>query len=172
MVILRSIADIARSEGENLTTIDAQLACIEVFALGGEKESDDATESAYFAVRAALAAAVADAAKHFGAKGGVKAGAPAIVRLIARVASRFGLIVTQKTAAQAVPIVGGVGGAAINVLFIKHFQDMAGGHFTVRRLERRYGSEVVRRMYESLLNRAGDPAGSNPWDSAATRNSA
>lgn len=161
MVMLRSIADIARSEGENLADIDVQLACIEVFALGGRKESDDAIESAYFAVRAALAAAVADAAKHFGARGGVKAGAPVIVRLIARVGSRFGIIVTQKAAAQAVPIVGGVGGATVNVLFMKHFQDMAGGHFTVRRLERRYGSAVVRRMYDSLLSRAGDPIDSN-----------
>ena len=45
---------------------------------------------------------------------------------------------------------GGAGGATVNVLFMKHFQDMAGGHFTVRRLERQYGSEMVRRAYERL----------------------
>jgi hypothetical protein len=150
MVMLRSIADIGRSEGENLATIDAKLACIEVFALGGRTGSDDATESAYFTVRAALAKAMADAAKHFAARGGAKAGAPAVARLIAQVANRFGVIVTQKAAAQAVPVVGGAGGATVNVLFMKHFQDMAGGHFTVRRLERQYGSEVVRRAYERL----------------------
>lgn len=150
MVMLRSIADIGRSEGEHLATIDAQLACIEVFALGGRTGSDDATESAYFAVRAALAKALADAAKHFAARGGVKAGAPTVARFIAQVASRFGVVVTQKAAAQAVPLVGGAGGATVNVLFMKHFQDMAGGHFTVRRLERQYGSEMVRRAYERL----------------------
>jgi hypothetical protein len=150
MVMLRSIADIGRSEGENLAAVDAKLACIEVFALGGRTGSDDAAESAYFTVRAALARAVADAAKHFAARGGVKAGAPAVARLIAQVASRFGVTVTQKAVAQAVPVVGGAGGATVNVLFMKHFQDMAAGHFTVRRLERQYGSETVRRAYEQL----------------------
>jgi len=149
-VMMRSIADIARSEGENLDAIDARLACIEVFALGGRAGTDDATESAYFAVRAALATAVADAAKYFAARGGIKSGAPAVVRLIAQIASRFGGVVTQKVAAQAVPIVGAAGGAALNVLFIGHFQDVARAHFTVRRLERQYGYEVVRRTYERL----------------------
>ena len=150
VVMLRSIADIARSEGENLASVDSQLACIEVFALSGRKQGDDAAESAYFAVRAALATAVADAARHFAARGGVKAGAPAVVRFIAQVASRFGVVVTQKAAAQAVPVIGAAGGAGVNLVFIKHFQDMAGGHFAVRRLERQYGAEMVRRGYERL----------------------
>lgn len=141
MVIFRSIADIARSEG---------LACIEVFALGGRSGTDDATESAYFTVRTALATAVADASKYFAARGGVKSGAPAVARLVAQVANRFGVNVTQKMAAQAVPVIGAAGGATLNVVFIGHFQDMAAGHFTVRRLERQYGAEVVRRTYEQL----------------------
>lgn len=150
IVMLRSIADIARSEGEDLRTTDAQLACIEVFALGGRVSSDDASDSAYFAVRAALAKAVEEAATHFTARGGVRSGAPAVARLIAQVANRFGVNVTQKAAAQAVPVIGAMSGAAVNVLFIKHFQDVAGGHFTVRRLERRYGSDLVRSTYEQV----------------------
>ena len=31
-----------------------------------------------------------------------------------------------------------------------HFQDMARGHFVVRRLERKYGQEEVRRLYEEI----------------------
>lgn len=150
MVMLRSIADIARSEGENLRTTEAKLACIEVFALGGRVSSDDASESAYFAVRTALAKAVEEAAMHFTAGGGVRSGAPVVARLIAQVANRFGVNVTQKAAAQAVPIIGAMSGAAVNVLFIKHFQDVAGGHFTVRRLERQYGSDLVRSTYAQL----------------------
>jgi hypothetical protein len=34
--------------------------------------------------------------------------------------------------------------------FIEHFQDVARGHFIVRRLERTYGKEVVRREYVRL----------------------
>ena len=150
MVMLRSIADIARSEGERLHSIDAKLACISVFALGGPSTADDASDVGYFAIRAALAGAVADAARYFAARGGVRQSAPAIVRLIEQIANRFGATVTQKTAAQAVPVVGAAGGAAVNVLFINHFQDMAWGHFTVRRLERKYGSEVVERTYQEL----------------------
>jgi EcsC family protein len=150
MIMLRSIADIARSEGERLHSIDAKLACIQVFALGGHSGSDDASESGYFAVRAALAGAITEAAKHFAARGGAREGAPAIVRLIAQIASRFGATVTQKAAAQAVPVVGAAGGAAINLLFIKHFQDMAWAHFTIRRLERKCGSELVEHAYRDV----------------------
>ena len=38
IIMLRSIADIARSEDEDFRTIEAQLACLEVFALGGKKK--------------------------------------------------------------------------------------------------------------------------------------
>jgi hypothetical protein len=48
------------------------------------------------------------------------------------------------------PIVGAFGGAAINALFIDHFQDMGRGHFTVRRLERLYGQEEIRGIYDML----------------------
>jgi EcsC protein family len=34
-IMLRSIADIGRSQGEVLSTVQAQIACLEVFALGG-----------------------------------------------------------------------------------------------------------------------------------------
>jgi hypothetical protein len=150
-IMLRSIADIAKSEGENIQHIDTKLACLTVFALGSEKSSsDNAAESGYFAARAAMAAAVSEAATFLAEKGFSKVGAPALVRLIALISSRFGIVVTQKTAAQAVPIVGAAAGALINTLFIGHFQDMARGHFIVRRLEKTYGAEPVRLAYEDM----------------------
>ena len=42
------------------------------------------------------------------------------------------------------------GGAAVNYAFVEHFQEMAQGHFTVRRLERVYGNAVVRTEYGRL----------------------
>ncbi len=149
-IMLRSIADIARSEGEDLKSRESQLACLEVFALGGPSESDDETESGYFGIRAALAAAVSDAAKYATSKGAVKEGAPVLVRLISQIASRFSIPVTEKAAAQAVPVIGAAGGALINTLFIDHFQDTARGHFVVRRLERIYGKSLVRTTYEAI----------------------
>ena len=149
-IMLRSIADIARSEGEDVRLAESRLACFEVFALGGRTSKDDAAESGYFAVRAALAKAVSEAADFITERGFAEEGAPVIVRLISQIAARFGVNVSEKAAAQAVPAVGAVGGALINLAFIDHFQDMARGHFTVRRLERIYGTEVVQSEYHKL----------------------
>lgn len=146
-IMLRSIADIARSEGENIDDMETKAACIEVFALGGPSAGDNSTESGYFAVRAGLARAVSEASRYVAEKGVAQKGSPALVRLIIRVAERFGAQVSEKAAAQAVPVIGAVGGALINTLFIDHFQDMARGHFIVRRLESRYGKELVREAY-------------------------
>lgn len=149
-IMLRSIADIARSEGEDLHDPDARLQCIQVFALGGTSRSDDGAESGYFAARAALARSISEAAAHIAKKGVSQQGAPAIVRLISQIASRFSIVVSEKAAAQAVPVIGAFGGATINTLFIHHFQDMGRGHFIIRRLERLHGQHEVRRFYDAL----------------------
>jgi hypothetical protein len=149
-IMLRSIADIAKSEGENIQHIETRLACLTVFALGGKSESDNAAESGYFAARVAMASAVSEATKYLAEKGMSKAGAPALVRLVSLIASRFGIVVSEKAAAQAVPIIGAASGALINTLFIEHFQNMARGHFIVRRLEKIHGEEPIRKLYQDL----------------------
>jgi hypothetical protein len=83
-------------------------------------------------------------------RGLLKEGAPILLKFITQVAARFGLVVTQKVAAQALPLVGALGGAAVNYAFIEHFQDVARGHFTVRRLERLYGKERIRSEYDLI----------------------
>lgn len=149
-LMLRSIAEIARSEGHSIKSPHVQLACVEVFALGGPARDDDAGESAYFAVRAALAKAVTEAAEHIAARTVASDAAPVLLRLVTKIAARFGVPVTEKVMAQSVPIIGAAGGAMINVLFITHFQDVARGHFAVLRLENKYGPEIVRREYAAL----------------------
>jgi hypothetical protein len=149
-IMLRSIADIARSEGHDISQIQTKLDCLEVFALGGHVEAADAAESAYWVTRAALGKTVADAATYLAQKGVVKESAPVIVRLINELASRFGVMVSEEVAAKAIPIIGAAGGGIINILFIAHFQDMARGHFIVRRLEARHGTERVRSIYEEI----------------------
>lgn len=148
IIMLRSIAEIARSEGEDLSDPEAALSCVQVFALGGRPGSADASESGYFAVRGMLAKSVTQAARFVVERGVVEEGGPILVRFITQVASRFGVVVTQKLAAQAIPLVGALGGATVNYAFIQHFQEVARGHFTVRRLERAYGKEAVRKAYE------------------------
>lgn len=151
-IMLRSIAEIAREEGEVLEAPEARLACLEVFALGGPSSTDDSSEAAYFTVRAALAQAIREAAEHIASRGAAGKGAPVVVRLLTQIASRFGIVISEKTALQAAPIIGAAGGATINVVFIDHFQKMARGHFIVRRLERKYGQAPVRAWYEEMKN--------------------
>ena len=96
------------------------------------------------------AASVTEASKHLAQKGLAKGARPAIVRLVSLVAARFGIVVSEKTAAQLVPVIGAAGGALVNTVFIAHYQDMARGHFMVRRLVRIHGIEPVRVAYEAL----------------------
>ncbi|MEZ4688902.1 MAG: EcsC family protein [Ignavibacteria bacterium] len=57
-IMLRSIADIARSKGFDINDTETKLACLEVFALGGNSKRDDFSDSAYYITRGALAGAV------------------------------------------------------------------------------------------------------------------
>jgi hypothetical protein len=152
-LMLRSIADHALAQGEDLSQVAARLECLTVFAYGSRAEGDDAARSAYFAARAALARAVSQAAEYVAERGIAEAlgekGAPALVQLLARVAQRLGVTVTDKAAAQLVPVAGAIGGAAVNALFMLHYQEAAWGHFAVRRLERLHGAPEVRAAYEA-----------------------
>ena len=149
-IILRSIADIARSEGEDIENPATQLACLEVFALGGSSQSDNAVESGYFTVRATLAKTISEATQYMAATSLAQQTAPPLVRMVSQIAARFGIPVTQKAIAQSLPVVGAAGGALINTLFIDHFQNMSRGHFVVRRLERKYGADVIKQAYLAI----------------------
>jgi hypothetical protein len=151
-VMLRSIADHAAAQGEDLSEVASRLECLAVFAYGSAP-AQRVGESAYFATRAALARAVSQAAELILERGLAGAlgetGAPAMTGLVARIAQRLGVTVTDKAAAQLVPLLGAAGGAAVNALFIRHYQDTAWAHFTVRRLERAHGTDAVRLAYEA-----------------------
>ncbi|RPJ59691.1 MAG: EcsC family protein [Acidobacteria bacterium] len=150
VLMLRSIADIARTEGEDLDNMESRLSCLEVFALGGRTQGDDAAETGYFAIRAALARSVSEAARFLTERGIVEHTSPALVRFITSIGSRFGIAVSEKVAAMAIPVIGAAGGAVVNSIFISHFQDIATGHFTIRRLERFYGRELVEQQYLAI----------------------
>lgn len=157
-ILLRSVADIARYEGEDLATLDARLACLEVFALGGRASSESAADTGYYGVRLGLAMHFSTISEEVATRGIVRWSPPALVRFIAEVASRFGVVVTQKAAVQMVPVLGAATGSIVNLIFLEHFQDVAEAHFTIRRLERRYGAKAVRAEYERLQKYAMVPA--------------
>jgi EcsC protein family len=84
IIMLRSIAEIARSEGEDLSDPETALSCMQVFALGGRPDSADASESGYFAVRGLLAKSVTQAARFIVERGVIEEGAPILVRFSSR----------------------------------------------------------------------------------------
>jgi hypothetical protein len=150
-LMLRSIADIARAEGEDISQPEGALACLQVFALDGRGlEAAELSDSAYFALRGVMARTVSEAARYVASRGLIDETAPALVRFTTQVASRFGMVVSQKFLAQATPVLGALGGAAVNLAFIEHFQSLAKGHFIVRRLERKYGPDLVKAEYRRI----------------------
>jgi len=157
-IMLRSIADIAESEGHDLEKIDVQLACLEVFALGSTKNSeDDGAESAYFTARGAMAFemkvaidSIANMSNKAIQESLAKGQLPLLIKVVNTIASRFGVTVSEKMIAQSIPIIGALGGASLNLMFMNHFQKIAEGHFIVKRLENKYGLEEIQRIYEDL----------------------
>lgn len=153
-LMLRAVADVARSEGFDLAEPGVKEACLEVLAFG----SGDAREASYYAVRSFMAEAVQQtskelltlAAKSGSSSVGATQAAQALAKLIEKIAARFGVVVSEKMAAQATPLLGAAAGASINALFTSTYQDLARGHFIVKRLERRYGEAAVARAYRDL----------------------
>ncbi|CAG4901308.1 EcsC family protein [Paraburkholderia gardini] len=149
-LMFRSICDIARSEGEDLSDIDTQLQCLTVLGMGGTSKTDDDADLGYFIVRGALAQSVSKATSEIAAKGMTSHGSAALLRLLNTIASRFSVQVSEQIAAKSIPAIGAVLGAMVNTVFIDHFQQVAHGHFTVRRLERQYGQALVEATYQTV----------------------
>jgi hypothetical protein len=119
LVILRDIARIAREHGEDLSTEEARAACVQVLSL----RSGD--ERGYYSARLMLEGTTART-------------------LLASIAGRWGSVLGEKFAAGAVPLAGAAAAATLNAAFLDHYRRLAIGHFTIRRLERAHGREVVR----------------------------
>jgi hypothetical protein len=155
--LMRSILDIARSQGEDITDPEVQLQCLQVFALGGTSPDDDALDSSYYGTRIALDQALSKLATTVAQQGAkqflqaIAASTPgAVGGFMSKIISRYSVQVLDKFAAQAIPIVGAASGAGLNLIFLTHFQRIATAHFTVRRLEKQYGKEAIMEMYNTI----------------------
>jgi hypothetical protein len=149
-LMFRSICDIARSEGEDVHLIETQLQCLMVLGMGGPSSSDDNADIGYFIVRGTLAQSVSKATSEIASKGLSGHGSTALLKFLQTVASRFSVQVSEQVAAKSIPAIGAVLGAMVNTVFMDHFQQMAHGHFTVRRLERQYGQLAVERAFQTI----------------------
>jgi hypothetical protein len=158
LVILRSIAAIARDFDADLDDPATRLECVSVLSLGGPALTDDAMESSYLTTRVGLALLIRDASRFLVGKSTLQLGealargaAPEVTRLIGAIAARFGYLALDLAYAEMVPIAGAVGGAALNGYFANFFNQIAYYHFGLRRLERIYGEDAVQDLYRKEM---------------------
>ena len=130
LLILRSIAEIARAEGEDIASEAGKRACLEVLALNATNA--DEAEMGYWTARLGL--------------GAMNAGA-----LVPQAARMLGTALSEKVLAQAVPVAGAVAGASLNYAFIRYYQSMARVHFTIRAVERAHPGANVRACLDSMV---------------------
>ena len=114
-VLLRSIQGVAAENGFDPDHENVRFDCLRVFGSAGPLSHDDGADLGFLSVRLALT-------------GG------AMQKMIATVAPRLGAALGQKLAAQTVPVLGAVAGAATNYAFTNYYQQMAHVHFALRRL--------------------------------------
>lgn len=135
-VIFRAVQRVAEAHGEDPASEETRLECLRVFGSGGTGAADDAVDASFLGARLSITG-------------------PAVNRLVARIAPRFGAVLGQKLASQAVPLIGAAAGAGTNYAFIDYYVEMAHVHFGLRRLARAHGEEAVLERFHSALAEGG-----------------
>ncbi|OOY22136.1 protein EcsC [Thioclava sp. DLFJ5-1] len=121
-MLLRAIQGIAAEHGFDPASEEVRLECLRVFASAGPLEDDDGMDLSFLAARATITG-------------------PSLKSLIAKVAPRLSIVLGQKLAAQAAPLLGAVAGAAVNYAFTSYYQEIARVHFGLKRLARDTGTD-------------------------------
>lgn len=114
-LLLRVIQGVAVEHGFDPAAENVQFDCVQVFAAAGPLSGDDGADMAFLAARLTLSG-------------------KAMQSLVATIAPKLAVIMGQKLAAQAVPVLGAVAGAATNYAYTSYYEDMAHVHFGLRKL--------------------------------------
>ncbi|NEX45556.1 EcsC family protein [Pseudotabrizicola algicola] len=123
-VILHAIRQAARAEGFDPDDPAIRAECIRVFGAGSPLDEDDGINTSFFSARLTLTG-------------------PAVHKVIASVAPKLAGALGQKLAAQAVPVIGAVTGAALNAAFLTYYTEVARVRFSLLRLSQIHGAEQV-----------------------------
>lgn len=123
-VFLHAIRAEAIRAGYDPSEPGIRAACLEVFAAGSPLQGDDGINTAFLSARVSLSG-------------------PALQKLIATVAPRLAASMGQKLAAQAVPVLGALSGAALNAAFLSYYREIARIRFALMRMAETSGGEAV-----------------------------
>jgi hypothetical protein len=119
-VLMRAIQGIAEEHGFDPASEEVRMACLEVFAAAGPLSDDDGADMGFLTIRVALSG-------------------PGMRVMMARVTPIFAQVLGRKLAAQAVPVLGAVAGAATNYIYTAYYQDIARVRFGLMDIARRRG---------------------------------
>ncbi|MBB3992905.1 hypothetical protein GGR95_000524 [Sulfitobacter undariae] len=114
-LLLRVIEGVAVEYGFDPESESVQFDCVRVFSAAGPLADDDGSDLAFLTTRLALSGKAVQAIVH-------------------KVAPKLAVVMGQKLAAQTVPVLGAVAGAATNYAYTSYYEDMAHVHFGLRKL--------------------------------------
>ncbi|MEH6519628.1 EcsC family protein [Sulfitobacter sp.] len=114
-LLLRVIEGVAVEHGFDPKSESVRFDCVQVFSAAGPLAQDDGSDLAFLTTRMALSGKAVQAVIH-------------------KVAPRLAVVMGQKLAAQTVPVLGAVAGAATNYAYTNYYQEMAHVHFSLRKL--------------------------------------
>jgi hypothetical protein len=123
-LFLNTIRSVAREAGLDPDEDWVRAECLQVFAAGSPLAQDDGVNTSFIASRLALTGSTAQ-------------------NLIRTIAPRLAAVLGQKLAAQAVPVIGAVSGAALNAAFLSYYREIARVRFALVKLGRIHGAEAV-----------------------------
>ena len=109
-LILRSVLNEAQAAGFDPEEEATQVEALRVLASAGPLDDDDGTDFALVITKATVTGA-------------------SLATLIHGAAGRLAISMSQKVAAQAVPVLGAAAGATINTVFSNYYREMARIHF-------------------------------------------
>ncbi|MFN5996324.1 MAG: EcsC family protein [Paracoccaceae bacterium] len=123
-LLLNTIRAAARDAGFDPDDDEVRAECLQVFAAGSPLAQDDGVNTSFIASRLALTGS-------------------AVQNLIATIAPKLAVVLGQKLAAQAVPVIGAVSGAALNAAFLSYYRDVAQVRFALLNLAKVHGTDAV-----------------------------
>ncbi|HEY6919012.1 MAG TPA: EcsC family protein [Tabrizicola sp.] len=123
-LFLNTIRSVAREAGLDPDEDWVRAECLQVFAAGSPLKQDDGVNTSFVASRLALSGR-------------------AVQNLIGTIAPKLAAVLGQKLAAQAVPVIGAVSGAALNAAFLAYYREIARVRFELVKLGQQHGAEAV-----------------------------
>jgi hypothetical protein len=132
-LILNAIRAEARAAGFDPDASGVREDCLLVFCAGSPLAGDDGVNTSFLTARLALSG-------------------QAVQNLITTIAPRFAAVLGQKLAAQTVPVLGAVTGAALNAAFLNYYREIARIRFALRRLSEVHGEAPVLAAFKAAVD--------------------